>query len=441
MAFNWRRAAIAGAAAVLAAGAGPALAKDLVIHAGRLIDGVGKTARTQVSILIHDDRITAVQAGYATPAGAEVVDLTDYTVLPGLIDAHVHITQGFHAGDPIHTAMTRTGYDDAIESTNYARDTLMAGFTSARDVGAQTSVIVALKRAINNGIVPGPRLWVAGDPISPTGGHGDPANGLDPELEHPGWDMTIVDSPEAARRTVRLLRRQGADLIKILPSGGVMSIGDDPKLQLMADDEIKAVIETAHALGMKVAAHAHGKIAIEHSIMLGVDSIEHGSYADAESYKLFKAHGTYLVPTMLVGSKVYVHAQTHPEDLNPSTAAKALIIGPMLQKNLHDAYAAGVKIAFGTDTFGMSNHGENAQEFALMVKAGMTPMDAILAATAGGSDLIGDTQDIGSVQAGRYADIIAVKADPLEDVTRLERVGFVMKGGVIYKADGKPVAR
>jgi len=440
MAFNLRVAVLAGAA-LLASAAGPALARDVVVHAGRLIDGVGKTARAQMSILIHDDRITGVEAGYATPPGAEVVDLTDYTVLPGLIDAHVHITQGFHAGDPIHTAMTRTGYDNAIQATVYASDTLMAGFTSARDVGAETGVVVALKRAINAGVVPGPRLWVAGSPIGPTGGHSDAANGLDPELEHPGWDTTLVDSPEAARRTVRLLRRQGVDLIKIMPSGGVMSIGDDPKLQLMADDEIKAVIDTAHALGMKVAAHAHGKIAIDHAIAFGVDSIEHGSYADAESYKLFKAHGTYLVPTMLVGSKVYVHAQSHPEDLNPSTVEKALSVVPVMQKNLHDAYAAGVKIAFGTDTFGMSNHGENAQEFALMVKAGMTPMDAILAATAGGSDLIGDTQDIGSLQPGRYADIIAVKGDPLEDVTRLEHVAFVMKGGVVYKADGKPAPR
>jgi imidazolonepropionase-like amidohydrolase len=437
-----RRAVWAGAAmAVVLAAAGAASAKDVVIHAGRLIDGLGKTARSQVSILIHDDRITGVEAGFVNPPGAEVIDLGDATVLPGLIDAHVHITQGFHPGDPIHNAMTRTDFDDAIESTTYARDTLLAGFTSARDVGASTEVIVALKKAINKGVIPGPRLWVAGSPISPTGGHGDPANGLDPELEHPGWNNTIVDSPEAARRVVRMLHREGVDLIKILPSGGVMSIGDDPKLQLMADDEIKAVIDTAHALGIKVAAHAHGKAAIDKAIELGVDSIEHGSYADAESYKLFKAHGTYLVPTMLVGFKVYQHALTHPEELNPSTAAKALVIEPMLQKNLHDAYAAGVKIAFGTDTFGMSNHGENAQEFALMVKAGMTPMDAILAATAGGSDLIGDARDIGSVQAGRYADIIAVKGDPLEDVTRLEHVDFVMKGGVIYKAGGKPVSR
>ncbi|WP_421933858.1 amidohydrolase family protein [Phenylobacterium sp.] len=428
------------AAAALVLGAGPASAKDIVIHAGRLIDGVSKAPRAEVSILIHDDRITGVQSGYVTPPGAEVIDLKAGTVLPGLIDTHDHITAGFHKGDPIRNAVTLTSYDTAIESTNYARATLLAGFTSVRDVGGETGVTVALKKAINSGEIPGPRIWTSGAPISPTGGHGDAANGLDPELEHPGWKDNLVDSPEAARRVVRTLQRQGADLIKILPSGGVMSIGDDPNLQLMADDEIKAVIETAHALGMKVAAHAHGKLAIDKAAALGVDSIEHGSFADAESYKIMKAHGTYFVPTMLVGAKVYDRAKTHPEQLNPSTAEKALKVVPVMVKNLHDAYAAGVKIAFGTDTFGMSAHGENAQEFALMVKAGMTPSDAITAATASAADLIGDAQDIGSVQAGRYADIIAVDGDPLADVTTLERVGFVMKGGTVYKAGGKAVA-
>jgi imidazolonepropionase-like amidohydrolase len=433
--------AAAGFAAILTLGATPSAAKDLAIHAGRLIDGTGKTVQTQVTILVHDDRIAAIQPGFTAPKGAEVIDLSASTVLPGLIDDHVHITQSFHKGDPIHTAMTRTDYDDEIDAVNNARATLMAGFTSIRDVGSATGVVVALKRAINNGLTPGPRMWVAGTPLGPTGGHGDAADGLDPELSHAGWTDNLIDSPESARKTVRRLKREGADLIKIMPSGGVMSIGDDPKLQLMEDDEIKAVIETAHSLGMKVAAHAHGKQAIDHALAMGVDSIEHGTYADAESYKLFKDHGAYFVPTLLVGSKVFEHAKTHPEDLNPSTVQKTLTVIPYMMKNMHNAYAAGVKIAFGTDTFGMSDHGQNAQEFKLLVDAGMSPMEAIKAATWNAADLIGDTADIGTVQPGRYADIIAVDADPLKDVTVLEHVAFVMKGGVVYKAKGAPTTR
>ncbi len=424
--------------AVVALGlAGAAGAKDVVIHAGRLIDGVSTAPRDRVSILVRDDRIVSVEPGFTTPAGAEVVDLSAATVLPGLIDCHDHITMSFHKGDPIRGAVTRTAFDDEIDAVNNARATLLAGFTTIRDVGASTPVIMALKKAVNAGATPGPRIWAAGCALGPTAGHGDPRNGLDPGLDHPDWGACVVDSPEAARQAVRRLRREGADLIKIMPSGGVMSIGDDPRLQLMADDEIKAVIDTAHSLGMKVAAHAHGKQAIDHTLALGVDSIEHSSYSDAESYALYKKHGAYLVPTMLVGKRVYDHARTHPEDLNPSTVEKALSVVPVMLRNLHDAHAAGVKIAFGTDTFGMSAHGENAQEFAIMVGAGMTPMEAIKAATTSAADLIGDTADIGSVQPGRYADLVAVAGDPLKDVTELERVKFVMKGGVVYKADGR----
>jgi imidazolonepropionase-like amidohydrolase len=378
-----------------------------------------------------------VQPGYVTPAGAEIIDLSNATVLPGLIDSHVHITSEFDGGNPLVEKVTRTGYDHAYISVGTAQRTLEAGFTTVRDVGGTTNLVVAMRNAIRAGRIAGPRMWVAGQPISPTGGHGDPANGLDPELTHPHWRDALVDSPEAARRTVRTLRRDGVDLIKIMPSGGVLSIGDNPDVQLMTDDEIKAVVDTAHSLELKVAAHAHGKIAIDRAVVLGVDSIEHGSYADAETYKLMKAHGTYLVPTLLVADTAIKIAKAHPEQLNPSAAAKALKVAPILRKNLGDAYHAGVKIAFGTDE-GLAPHGDNAKEFALMVDAGMTPADAILAATAGGADLIGDSADIGSLQTGRYADIIAVAGDPLNDITELERVQFVMKGGVIYKAAGKP---
>ncbi|HEX3945402.1 MAG TPA: amidohydrolase family protein [Rhizomicrobium sp.] len=431
---------IVAAAVTAFMAAAPAFAKDLVIHAGRLIDGVSGQPRTQVSILVHDDRITGVLSGFVTSSGADIVDLSHSTVLPGLIDCHVHVTSQFDGGNPVAKEVTETRFDSAIKSTAYARATLLAGFTSVRDVGAETNVIVALKKQIVKGIVPGPRLWVSGAPLGPTGGHTDESTGLDPELSNPTWAENIIDSPEAARKAVREHKKLGVDLIKIMPSGGVLSVNDDPNRQLMADDEIKAVIDTAHALGLKVAAHAHGKQAIDTAVRLGVDSIEHGSFADAESYKLMKQHGTYLVPTLLIAHAVYIVAETHPEQLNPSSAQKALAVAPRIQQNLHDAYESGVKIAFGTDQ-GLVPHGQNAQEFALMVAAGMPPMAAIIAATGSAADLIGDPQDIGSVRPGRYADIVAVDGDPLGDIHTLEHVQFVMKGGEIYKENGQIVAR
>ncbi|HKO19529.1 MAG TPA: amidohydrolase family protein, partial [Acidobacteriaceae bacterium] len=273
--------------------------------------------------------------------------------------------------------------------------------------------------------------------LGPTGGHSDPANGIDPMWTNKDWGGSVIDGPIEAMKQVREHKRRGADLIKIMPSGGVLSIGDDPKAQLMTNEEMKAAIDTAHSLGMKVAAHAHGKQAIDNAIKMGVDSIEHGTYADAESYKLFIEHGTYLVPTLLIAEQVNERARLHPESLKPSSVQKALEITPLMKSMFAGAYRAGVKIALGTDT----SRGHNAHEFALMVAVGMTPADAIMAATHNPAELLGVSATAGSIQPGRYADLIAVRGDPLKDITPMERVDWVMKGGVIYKRNGLSVSQ
>lgn len=428
-----RRAALALFVSMLPLSA--AAARDIVIHAGTLIDGKSRAPQHKVSIRIKDDRIVAILPGFVAPADAELIDLSGSTILPGLVEGHVHMTSTRQSGNHVQNQVTNTPLDVAIASTVNARNMLEAGFTSVRDTGGFFGADIALRKAINRGTVIGPRMWIATDGVGPTGGHNDWSSGYAPDIVRPIWTAGVADGAEAVTLKVRQERKLGADFIKILPSGGVISAGDDPEHQLMTDAEIKAAIDTAHEMGLKVAAHAHGKSSIDAAIRLGADSIEHATFADKESLALFKQHGTYLVPTLLTTQQLMERAKSNPELLAPGSAEKALRVGPLKSKSFAEAYRAGVKIAFGSDT----SAGLNAREFALMVGAGMTPIDAILSATAASSDLIGASDRIGSVQPGRYADIIAVSGDPLTDITELERVQFVMKGGIIYKRDGAPV--
>lgn len=416
--------------------AGQQPASTVVIHAGRLIDGVSAGPRDRVSILVSGDRITAVQDGFASPPpGARVIDLRQATVLPGLIDSHTHIT-GEGTEDAIVRAVTLSPLDAAVRSTAYARRTLEAGFTSIRNVGDEGGADVALKNAIAAGLVPGPRIWSARSTLSITGGHGD-SGGLRPDLGADGtWRDGIVDSAEEIAKSVRYQHKYGADLIKFTATGGVLSIGDSGDLQQFSDTDMKAIVDAARMLGMKVAAHAHGKRGIEAAIRAGVDSIEHGTYADGETHALFKKHGTYLVPTIIAG-KTVAEMAAKPGALHPSVREKAARIGPLMQDAFGRAYRAGVKIAFGTDS-GVSTHGLNALEFAYMVEAGMPPMEAILSATRAAADLLGAPGQVGSIQPGAFADVIAVAGDPLTDITELQRVTFVMKGGTVHKGGSGP---
>ncbi|HEX6322339.1 MAG TPA: amidohydrolase family protein [Vicinamibacterales bacterium] len=407
---------------------------EVVIHAGRVIDGTSTQVRGRTTIRIAGDRIVSVTDGWADPGRAEVLDLRAFTLMPGLIDMHTHIT-GEGTADSLVKSVTLTATDLAVESTVYARRTLDAGFTTIRNLGADGGADISLRRAIDLGMVPGPRIWTARSSLSITGGHSD-TGGLRPELGiESTWMHGIVDGADEARKAVRYQHKYGANVIKFTATAGVLSIAGSGDVQQFSDDEMQAIVETSHLLGLKVAAHAHGKRGLEAAIRAGVDSIEHGTYADDETFALFREHGTYLVPTILAG-KTVAELAAKPGHFHPLVQAKAATIGPLIQEMFQRAHAAGVKIAFGTDS-GVSTHGENAREFAYMVEAGMKPIDAILSATRNAADLLGAADRVGSLQPGRFADIIAVAGDPLADITEMQRVRFIMKGGRVHRG---PVA-
>jgi imidazolonepropionase-like amidohydrolase len=399
-------------------------AKTVVVRAGHLLDvKTGKTLANQ-TIVIQGDKIVSVGSDSAAPAGAQAIDLPNATVLPGLIDAHTHITMTTNFG---YSTLGISIPREALYGARNARVTLDAGFTTVRNVGASGFTDVALRDAINAGDVPGPRMLVSGPALSITGGHCD-ENFLPFEMH--AQAEGVADGVEAVQHKTREIIKYGADLIKICATGGVLSHGDNPQASQFTLEEMKAIVADAHRLGRKVAAHAHGAQGIRWASEAGVDSIEHGSYIDDAAIAEMKKNGTYLVPTLYLMDWFFENAEKigTPAEL----IAKGHEVMPAARKNVARAFAAGVKVGFGTDA-AVYPHGLNAHEFAVMVKLGLTPLQAIQAATVNDADLLGWSDKVGTIEAGKWADLVAVDGDPLADVTTLERVKFVMKGGEVIK--------
>lgn len=429
------------AAAILTAATPVAYAADFaVVHAGRLLAVPGTPPREAQTIVVKDGRIAAILDGYqdASAAGATandkvvVHDLKEFFVLPGLIDSHVHITSENNPRQRLQN-VEMSDADDAIAAAGFAKKTLMAGFTTVRDVGAGSGdAIFALRDGIARGDVVGPRLFASGATVSVTGGHGDGTQGYRDEIAEVLHSSAVCDGPDVCRHAVREQVRRGADHIKLTATGGVLSNTAAGLEQQFFTDELAAIVEAAHKMGRKATAHAHGTGGINAALKAGVDSIEHGTYLDEESIKLFRKNGAYLVPTLLAGATVVEMAKDPNSHLLPPQREKALQVGPLMHDMASRARQGGVKIAFGTDT-GVSKHGENAKEFALMVAAGFSPMEAIRTATVGAADHLGKSDLVGSIAPGKAADVIAVDGDPLADVDALLDVDFVMKDGVAYK--------
>ena len=406
-------------------------AQRTLIHCGQLIDGKNRGMQSKMTVVIEGNMIVAVEKGFTIAnTGDEVIDLSNKTVLPGLIDLHVHIESETNKDQALQR-FTLNEADIAFRSAQYAQRTLMAGFTTVRDLGG-TGVNIALRNAINLGITVGPRIFTAGKSIASTGGHADPTNGYRKDLMgDPGPKEGVINSPEEARQAVRQRYKDGADLIKITATGGVLSIAKDGSGPQFNEAELKAVIETAKDYGMQVAAHAHGAEGMKRAVNAGVTTIEHGTKMSEEVMELMKQKGTFYVPTITAGKFVAEQAKIEGY-YHAAVVPKALEIGPLIQETFRKAYKRGVKIAFGTDA-GVFPHGENAKEFGYMVEAGMPAMEAILSATIVNAGILGMSNKLGTLEAGKMADVIATDGNPLEDIHHLEDISFVMKAGVVYK--------
>lgn len=406
-------------------------AQDTYLHCGTIVDTETGKLLKEKTIVVSGNKIKRIENGYTSGAADDkIVDLKRKTVLPGFIDLHVHI-EGESSPTRYLDKFTKNPVDVAFQSTVYAERTLMAGFTTVRDLGG-SGVNIALRKAINKGLVKGPRIFTAGKSLATTGGHADPTNGMREDLKgDPGPKQGVVNSPEDGKKAVRQRYKDGADVIKITATGGVMSVAKNGRNPQFTVEEIKAITATAKDYGMLTAAHAHGDEGMQRAIIGGIKTIEHGTFMSEETMELMKQYNAYLVPTISAGKQAAKMAEI-PGYLPPIVAQKAREIGPISQVTFGKAYKKGVPIAFGTDA-GVSPHGENAKEFGFMLEAGMPVKESLKSATVTNANLLGMKESLGQLKAGFIADIIAVEEDPMKNVSTLENVLFVMKEGVVYK--------